>query len=453
MIEQTDYRLAFILPHSRQLLGIACPGSLDFPVLSIPSFRRAADQLTRRIEERWKISAIILDIIAEARSQNQCAVVEVRTASWDFEHEGLSIARLDQIGKTSLTERQRFSLGAILSNEDSARGAFSRIGWIEEAQQWIQSSVDDHKVIFNGEIRQLNGGGTFCLVRLGTQTGPAYWIKGVGEPNTHEFAVTNFLAKHCSEHLPPIVAMRTDWNAWVMEGFGDSLQSSDSLDDFKHAAQELSKLQSKLAGKSRELLALPCVDHRIAVLDAKVDEIVEYLDSVMRQQTSTKATPLTPARLREIGDALHDVCRALADLAIPDSLMHGDLSPGSILRSGPSCVFTDWCEAYVGNPFISIEQLCVHVRRKGNEAEPWCRTLRDVYESSWTDSLTVDRISKAMQLVPLISVLSYLYGRGDWLSSARRHEPAVQSYARSLARHMDKIVSQTGPREALCPSS
>jgi len=51
MIEQTDYRLAFVLPHSRQLLGIPGSGPADLPDLSISLRERAAEQLTTLIEE------------------------------------------------------------------------------------------------------------------------------------------------------------------------------------------------------------------------------------------------------------------------------------------------------------------------------------------------------------------------------------------------------------------
>lgn len=451
MIDETDYCIALILTGSRRLLGIKGYSSIELPVISIPLFRRAADQLTRRIKQQWNISAVVLDILAAGGSNPPCAVVEVRSSTWEFEIDGFCVAGLGEIGEASLGESQRHSLGTILSDGGATNGAFSQIGWINDAQRWIQSSVDDHEVVFNGEIRHLNGGGTFCLIRLGTQFGPAYWIKGVGVPNGHEFAVTRFLAEHCSEHLPPIVAMRADWNAWAMEEFGRSLNNFDSFDEFRCAAQELATLQKKLAARSEELLALPCVDHRIGTLDAKVDEIVEYLDGAMRQQTSTKVAPLTSSRLREIRNGLHDACDALQNLEIPDSLMHGDLSPGSILTHGALCAFTDWCEAYVGNPFISMEQFCVHVRRKSDNTKPWIPALKNVYGSSWNDWLTADRVRRAMQLVPLVSVLSYLYGRGDWLRSPRRDEPAVQSYARSLARHMDQIAAGASQQEALCP--
>jgi hypothetical protein len=453
-IEHTDYRIALLLPDSRQLLGI--PGSgphvVELPVVCIPLWERPAEQLTKQIEDRWGIRTIILDTLVGPGSETACAVAEIRTSSWDFEHEGFCVAQPENIGNLSLGEVQRQPLRAILGANESNGKAFSRIGWIEEAQRWIQSSVNDHEVIFTGETRQLNGGGTFCLLRLGTQSGPAYWIKGVGEPNAHEFAVTSYLAANCSEYLPRVVAMRKDWNAWAMEDFGSSLHHSDSLDDFKRAVYQLAGLQKRLVGKSRELLAAQCADHRTVILDSHIDEIIDYLNGAMRQQTSAKAPALSTFRLNEIRSALHGACSALQELGIPDSLIHNDISPGSILGDGTNCVFTDWCEGCAGCPFITFEQLCSHVSRKTGDSESWIRSLKSVYISRWLECLTERQIEGALEVCPLISVLSYLYGRGDWLHNSRASEPEFMSYSRSLGRHMDRIAKLTEHRRATCGS-
>jgi hypothetical protein len=244
--------------------------------------------------------------------------------------------------------------------------------------------------------------------------------------------------------------MRSDWNAWVMEEFGSSMHGSDSLDDFKRAVCQLASLQKQLAGRSEELLAAQCADHRSGVLNSHVDGVIDYLDGAMQQQTSTKAPRLSTERLREIRSILHDACLALEDLQVPDSVMHNDISPGSILSNGASCVFTDWCEAYVGNPFISFEQLCVHVSRITRDSESWVRSLTGIYRSCWRDVLTERQIDGALRIAPLISVLSYLCGRGEWLDASRRNEPSTLSYSRSLARHMDRIAGSAGLREAIC---
>src|ERR1700733_963258 len=89
MIDHIDYRLAFILPNSRQLLGQQVSETIDLPIVSTSMWRRPAEQLTTQIEEQWQIKSIVLDVIAGAGGDAPpCAVVEVRSPDWNFECDG-----------------------------------------------------------------------------------------------------------------------------------------------------------------------------------------------------------------------------------------------------------------------------------------------------------------------------------------------------------------------------
>jgi hypothetical protein len=454
MVDYTEYRLAFVLPGSLQLLGMRCFGSgVVLPRVSIPTWERPAEQLTRVIEEKWNIKTLVLDLLADESAQAQCAVIEVRSPSWQFTDDGLTPVLPNMIFSLFPTETERRKLQAILAGEDSIESPFSRIGWIEEVQTWIRSAVSDRRVVFTDTVRHLNAGGGFCLLRLATASGQAYWLKAVGEPNRHEFTTTAYLAQHCPKHLPKIVAMRHDWNAWVMEEFGCSLNSLSSFGCFELAVVKLASLQKHFVGRSEELLAAKFLDHRTVRLEAQIDELVDYLVEAMCHQTSVKVSSLSPSRIREIGTILHSACNAMEDLGIPDSVMHSDISPGSILCNGGDCVFTDWCEAYVGNPFITLEQLCAHTSRRSHASEPNTGRLISLYRACWKDLLTERQIEKTLRIVPLISVLSYLYGRGDWLHSQRRDQEATRSYSRSLARHLDRIAANAALTEAICNPS
>jgi hypothetical protein len=411
---------------------------------------RPAEQLTRLIEDKWNIKTIILDILSDESLPTQCAVVEIRTPSWQFESAGLRAVHLDDIGASSLGNSDRNAISSILSGGNADTGPFSRLGWIEEAQSWIETAVSKDEVTFTSDLRHLNAGGDFCLLRLGTVSGSAYWLKAVGGSNIREFNITTYLAEHCPQYLPRVIAVRKDWNAWVMEEFGSSLHKAASLAEFESAVRGLALLQQHLVGRSNDLLEVRCGDHRMPTLISHIGEVIDYLNESMSLQTERKVPQLSSIRLSELGDLLFETCSALQDLGIPDSVMHNDISPGSILSDGVNCVFTDWCEAYVGNPFITLEQLCVHAARKTSEPELWVQKLRGVYKSCWNGFLTELQIDRAIHLVPLVSVFSYLYGRGDWLRSSRRNEPVVQSYSRSLARHMDRIASSQQLAETLC---
>jgi hypothetical protein len=335
------------------------------------------------------------------------------------------------------------------AGDSGNRGVFSRLDWIDEAMQWICEAAG-RQVQFTGEIEQHNASGTFALLRFATREGPAYWLKATGEPNRHEFAITATLAATWPKCLPPVVGMRHDWNAWVMEEVGAPLGQQVSISALKRAVVSMADLQRGTLPHIDKLIAVGAGDQRMAVLREHVDEVVDYLEEAMEHHTSTRVQALGVARLREIGTVLKDACDAMQRLNIPATIIHNDLSRGNILFDEEHCVFTDWCEGCVGNPFITLQHLLLLLPRGEEDLDVNRFALMCAYKRRWLDSLTPRQIDQAFALMPLLAIVSYLYGRGAWLRSARRHEPQIQSYVRSLARHMDRAAKDPSLMEALC---
>jgi hypothetical protein len=449
-----NYHLLLVLPKQRQVLLSRTESAYELPGIEIPRFTRAAEQITSAVMDRWHLPSLVIDWISGGDGTLTCAILEVRrTIESELLPTDLIAASIDDLAEGIVPQEAFIALQRMLSGDTGARGPFSRFQWIDDAEQWMRNSVGDASLEFT-KLRQLNASGSFALVRFEAQpSNRAYWLKAVGDPNTREFAATAYLASNYAQYLPNMVAQRADWNAWVMDEYGSSLHSSCSLADFERAVTKLARLQKGVVGRTQELLDAQCVDHRLEILRPQIDGLIEFLDEAMNQQESTKVQPLSKLRLREIGAMLHVACNRMEELGIPDSLMHGDISPGSILSNGHDCVFTDWCEAYVGNPFITFEQFCIHAERKTHDPQEWNRRLRDAYKTCWIDILTRVQIDNAVQLARVISLLSHLYGRGDWLHSPRRLDPALQGYARSLARHMDRLVGDPDLLEVLCQPS
>jgi thiamine kinase-like enzyme len=235
-----------------------------------------------------------------------------------------------------------------------------------------------------------------------------------------------------------------------MEDHGSSLHHSESLEDFRRAAHIMAELQQTFLGRTDLLFTAHCGDHRDQTLRSHIVDLIAYLDEAMVLQTSAKVPKLSTSRLREIEIALDRACSMQHELGIPDSIGHGDINPGNILYDGNRYVFTDWCEANVGNPFITLEQMRVHAIRRSQEPELWSRTLRGEYKACWKDLLTERQIDRGLQLAPLLSILSSLDESSKWLTSPKRYDPQRLIYSRSLARHIDRVVQTPVLQEALC---
>lgn len=450
MAEFMDYRLALILPDTRQLLGLQSCGDIELPRTSIPARQRVTEQLTRAIGERWQIKNIVLDVLSTDLGAPPLAIVEVRSLLPRFNHDGLRAIDPSMMGEASLGNDERNTLSSILSGNDAGRGPFFRIGWVEEAQEWIRDTVRDRNIHFGKEIRQLNAGQGFTLVRFAMNEGPAYWLKAVGEPNQHEFQITKALAEHFPHHLPRIVAMRDDWNAWVMEETGHPLSDSFSFPSIEEAVVALAELQKESIGHVESLRAAGCLDRSIPVLKTHLGEITAHLEEAMARQSSIKVASIEPHRLRELEGILRAACSRMQDVGVPDALMHNDINAGNILICRGRCVFIDWAEAHIGNPFLTFQHICAQISRDSDHAFSWLARVKRAYRNAWIGWLTESQIDQAFALMPILAIASYLYGRGTWLNSPTRDDPQFQSYSRSLARYMDRAAQAPEMQEALC---
>jgi thiamine kinase-like enzyme len=450
MIEHANYSLAFILPDSRQLLGLAGPTGIQLPILTISPSERIVQGLTNEILARWNITTIVLEIFTDSASELPCAVIEVHSTRWDFERAGFSALRVDEINIPHLTDLQQNTLTTILQDYGNTREPLARLGWIQQAQQWIQENEADHNLLFTGIVSHVNGCAPFAVVRFETKGGPDYWLKATGSPNAHEFAVTRALSQRFPNHLPQIVAAREDWNAWITKDAGPTLRECLTLPAFEQAVSSLASLEKQSLPYIEILRAAGCVDCSIHNFESHIEEIVDYLEEVMRLQSSSKVQRLDQQQLLELRDSLHRTCLQMEELDLPETLAHGDINPGNILFNGTRCVFIDWAEAYTGNPFLNFERFLHHVERLGEPAESWVPGLRILYKQQWLDLLDEAKIDHAFQIAPLLAVATYLYGRGDWLLSSRRNDANFQALARALARRMYRAAMSSEHKEALC---
>lgn len=442
-LEQNEYRIVLAQSRSNAIWAKRNDNTPSLPRISIPRWTRQVEELQRAVEETWHLNAIVLDVLTGGDDVCPCAVVQILSQELP---DGLVAVSMDELREGEFQGRDRAMIEAIVAGDTRISGPLSCLDWVEEAMEWMRTEIG-HDVNFTGALRQYNAGGGFALIRFGTRNGPAYWLKATGDPNRHEFHITEKLAELCPEFMPRRVAARADWNAWLMEDAGCPLDSW-TLTALEQAVYSMAMLQQRTIGRSNAFLAAGAFDQRLWVLRAHLAELFEYLDEAMAKQTSTRVQPIEKRRLWEMARILEDACFRMEALGIPDTIVHNDINSGNILFNGSHCVFTDWCEAGVGNSFLTFQHLCL--LQPGGGEEDWNPRLRKIYAQCWLDRLSPHQIGRALMLAPLLAVLSYLYGRGAWLRSSQRNEPHVESYARALARHMDRAAQSPQLREALC---
>lgn len=449
LAQQDQYRIALFLPRSKKVLVEPRDGSLRLPRINVPRWTRVAEQLTKAIRDKWRLrSSIMIDVLPGSQQTPACAVIEVFTDDSKPLAEGLIPLPLGGLADSEVTAAERTTMRKILMGETAGCGPFSRLGWTEEAQEWIRVSAP-HRFIEFSDRQGSSVGGSSALVRFGTRRPPAYWLKATAAPGTQEYRVSTTLARLFPDFLPRLVAAREDWNAWVMEDAGQPLEETFTLPAIEQAAHSLAQLQVASVDHVDALFAAGCFDQRIPILRASIPKLIEYLEDAMALQTSTRAHPIESKRLCELSTLLEEACECVQTLGIPDALIHNDMNAGNILFDGSRAVFTDWAEAYIGNPFFTFHHLQAHAIQ-ADAPHAWASKTKTTYANHWRCLLSDSQIARALALCPPLAIASYLCGQDTFFELSSRKDLRAQSYVRSLARHMDRAAQTPEFLEALC---
>lgn len=446
-VETVEYKVVLIDPSLPKLFGIPTDGGYCLPRVRIPKWTRHAEEISDALRSKWQMNALVLTMQNRPDNTPRCAVAELLLSSAAETPPELVQTNMESLSDTEFDCGERATVHRILFDYASL-GPFSRRGWLREAQAWIQKSVQDKRIEFSGNLRQFNAGETFALVRLHTTDGDSYWLKATGEPNRHECSLTVEISRLFPRYLPSLVAVREDWNAWVTKDAGKPLGSFQDLNILTAAATALADLQIESLDLIESLNEVGCPDRRLTRVRSRLPEIFTLLEEAMQNQTSTKVKPLTPSRLREIQGVVDQSCAHMEELGIPDCLVNGDINLDNILYDGERFRFVDWAEGGIGNPFLALQQVVQHVIREGEHLD-WVAPICEAYKRKWLGLLGEQQIDGAFVLMPLITMVDYLYGRGDWFDSPRRRESSFQGFARTLGRCMDRATERLLSTEAL----
>lgn len=454
------YRILLLQKNGTKLMVSGEQPPFALPCVEIPRWERVAENVTAAIRKCYAISAHCLFTPELSRTSTDgerplYQVMEAREASVAASEETHWL-HVNSVAEQSFADRQDFAATSAMLRQiaefqrGEAIGPFGKPGWIEELFAWAQRATGPYGLRLSGEFRQLNASPTFALLRLETNRA-AVWFKAVGEPNLREFPISVTLSKLFPGFVPTVIATHPAWNGWLTTEFpGSTLDEVSDACAWERAARTLAQLQIASVGKTDRLLDAGCRDVRVASLLALVDPFMEVMSRLMEQQRKTPPPVLARNELGTLGRQIKEALSDLGELNIPDTLGHLDFNPGNILCSADQCVFLDWAEAYVGNPFLTLQYLREHRMRLRQEQFGSGADLVKAYETQWHRILSPETVSGAEDLAPVLAVFAYAAGMKVWQNPASLREPRVVAYLRSLTRRMHVEMQQLQDRRQPC---
>jgi Phosphotransferase enzyme family len=449
-LDVVEYRVILIDPTSRRVLGHTEGSVFHLLRVSIPAGSRIVRRLRAEMLRKWGIGVVVLDLLPNGEGNTSCALAELLKTDTPIR---FSAARADEIPDNELTEPERTQLLRVLADE--VPNPFSRIGWMNEAIAWVESTTGYNLNPKSG-IEQYNAGGAFTLLHLSMEGGQSYWLKATGAPNSHERQMTQLLSTLCPSSLPRIIAEKADWNAWLMTGEALGLTSLPTDPDdlvrlLGQAVQSLAELQVKTVGRESLLFGAGALDQRPDVIRKNANELFAYIAEAMSLQTSTKAPCIGAGRLKEMRNILEKLCDHVERLNIPSSILHGDMNLGNLVFTEDRCQFIDWAEGYVGHPLVTFQHLLLlnpvedlAVKARVDDA------LKEIYGAAMSTVCDPQHLTEGFTCMAFLAAASTLYGRGNWPSGDLRRDARHLGYARSVARYMDRFAGEPAFLEALC---
>jgi hypothetical protein len=427
--------------------------------VAIPRWQRVAENLTIATKADWGEEVICLVQPDDSGGTNGASIRYQAAEHWCASGTPKTRTQwvpISALSHDSLTDPSDYlaisqSLAACIARTpESPAGPFACLGWFKALCDWVEAAIEPAGFSLNGNFRQLNASRSFSLVRLET-SGPTLWFKAVGEPNQKEFPITCTLAQLFPNHLPRVLAVRPDWNGWLTcEAAGKLLCEVVEAAPWERAAADLARLQIESLDHGARILAVGARDLGTVPLCKLIHPFMEKMAQLMERQTKFPPQVLNRKELLLLGDRVQNAVDALEALGVPETLGHLDLNPGNIIVSPRRCTFLDWAEAYIGNPFFSLQYLLEHLRRTmgpGSRAEV---RLVESYCAQWEQVLPPAAIAGGLALAPLLAAFAYAAGSNSWEDNERLDEPATAGYLRALTRRMNREANELATRRSLC---
>jgi hypothetical protein len=372
-------RIILIRPGSEDISVSGSRGALALPTLSIPAYSRHAEEVTGALlrfcdAETYCLFTLPSDSAARPAHHYSFSCLSHRSKFCRPEFhwmERVSMAREDFADERDFAAlRAGFGLIDRCRREPRA-GYFGRPGWLEEITEWTGFELARQGLQLTGTFSQLNASATSSLVRFETDAS-AVWFKATGEPNRRELPVTQYLAEHFPDYVPPLIGTHGNSNGWLtIEVPGSHLNGDSDHGAWIVAAEALAEFQRKTVGHALHLSGAGCNDVRPRTLAGFVKPFLEVIGELMDEQRKASPAPLTKQELDSLENLLFDALSATEALDLPSALVNLDFNLGNIIAGSGRVTFLDWASGAIGNPFYSFEYLKEQLRT----ARPTDRSL------------------------------------------------------------------------------
>ena len=248
---------------------------------------------------------------------------------------------------------------------------WTRAAWLAQAKEWIRERVD-----VTGEIDQPHVRWWSTVLRVPTADGDLFF-KAVQPVHRFEAALTARLAELQPARVTEVVDFDAQRGWLLMRDAGlrlrELVESAADLHHWQRVLPEYAQLQIEVVPYTEELLALDVPDERLAVLPDLFRELLSVQPYGLTDDEYRRALAAVPR--------FEEMCGALSEDGLPDTIQHDDLHDGQVFVSDDRYLVFDWGDSCISHPLhsltVTLRSIAWRLDLPPGGAE--LRRLRDVY--------------------------------------------------------------------------
>jgi hypothetical protein len=415
-----QYHVHAVVLHAKEPRILMLPGtdgwSLPYVRLNEEEWKQELIHIRKAVHQQLGLDTVLLrcprmTFDEDVKESDHVVVLETLGASVPIRGQWLELADLAE--RSLAIPNQLPEIEACLREETSGvvprlRQPWACRGWFHSAESWIKEQLARLDITLTAPVEQLRSWGISTILVADTSAGQVYF-KAIPSRLDRQSEACPFLFAHEPTLVQALATLFPDSirmplaidreRAWMLTAdFGRAGLPGAGIEVFEDILGRYAVLQVASASRIDELFAAGCLDRRLDVLQAQVDDLLS--DAA----TLSQLTPQEREQLCGLGPAVRERCAELGRYELPMALVHGDLHTGNIAAQGDHYTIFDWTDACVAHPFFDLATI-LHSAQRFPDIPDARDRLRNAYLSRWTAYAPMERLREAADLADALGSL------------------------------------------------
>ncbi len=403
--------VAILHPTRAQILVQQNATGRTLPSLPLPKvWTEPLARINETVQQRLGIKTLVLHKLAEVRDEAQRLVhflylLENHSPAWTTPPDAQWLRADELAGVTFAQPAHQLAISTWLTQIEQGvtpprRVQWAQAGWQHGAETWIHSQLDQLGYAATGPIQQIKNWFISCILRIPTDRGNVYFkATNASSLMVNEAQMTQALADMFPQVMPIPLAIEPTQDWLLLADFGEEIGWTAPVAVQEQVLQAFGRFQIETASHLDALLAIGCIDRRLAKLATQVDPLIN--DPAMLAYVDTQQQ----AQLQTAAPALKTCCSQLDQYQVPATLVHGDLHMSNVAQRPTATahdgyLFFDWSDACITHPFLDM----ISILHEPDQALQ--QRLRDSYLALWTPYEPTERL---LEMWPLAYPLCALH--------------------------------------------